>query len=247
MQLDSTLAPAHVALGIAYENNYEWERSEAEFQTALRIDDEDVEAHVQYGRFFLNTGKRGAALEQFRLARQRDPASPLVLSWLSWGFAVIGEQDSALIFNRQSRQGGTLNYSAIANGATVLFESGLRDSSLLLVRSLTKEPPFAFFLEAALGDSARALAELQALEARTPTPPLVNASRAHYMLGVGDTAQALTALERATDAREVWPVFSLLSTPMFDAIRHSPRFTAVLQRVGLPPEAQEADAWRRPR
>ena len=52
-------------------------------------------------------------------------------------------------------------------------------------------------------------------------------------LGLGDTATALTALERATDKGEIWPMFTPLTDRTFDAIRGSARFVQLLKRVGL--------------
>jgi hypothetical protein len=50
-------------------------------------------------------------------------------------------------------------------------------------------------------------------------------------LGLGDTARALDWVERIPDDRGTM-VF-LLSDPMFDPIRESPRFHHVLERLGL--------------
>ena len=53
------------------------------------------------------------------------------------------------------------------------------------------------------------------------------------MLGVHDTAQALSALERATDRGEFWPLYQSTLDPIYDPIRASPRFQRLLERVRL--------------
>jgi len=52
-------------------------------------------------------------------------------------------------------------------------------------------------------------------------------------LGLGDTASALSALERATDARELWPHHYDVADPRYDAVRGSARFRKLVERVGL--------------
>jgi hypothetical protein len=65
---------------------------------------------------------------------------------------------------------------------------------------------------------------------KTPTP---ETARAFGLFGLGDAARALDALERATDAREIWPAMFPTSSPMFDPVRGSERFRALLVRTGL--------------
>jgi hypothetical protein len=53
------------------------------------------------------------------------------------------------------------------------------------------------------------------------------------MLGLGDTARGLDALERATDAKEMWFWGLVPSGPVLDGVRGSARLRAILARVGL--------------
>ena len=62
-------------------------------------------------------------------------------------------------------------------------------------------------------------------------------------LGFGDTANALSALERATDAREIWGVWQPIASPIFDPVRQNARFLEIVRRIGL----DDAAVLRRPR
>jgi hypothetical protein len=64
------------------------------------------------------------------------------------------------------------------------------------------------------------------------------------MLAMGDTTAAMAALERATDANELWPAFPGVLDPIYDPIRSSARFHALLRRVNLP--LSDAIVGRRP-
>jgi Flp pilus assembly protein TadD len=63
----------------------------------LRLAPTDVEARVQYGRHLLRLGRTAEALQQLQVARREDPASALVLSWVSAAFRQLGQRDSALV------------------------------------------------------------------------------------------------------------------------------------------------------
>jgi hypothetical protein len=87
---------------------------------------------------------------------------------------------------------------------------------------------------ATTGDRPAVLERLQVLENTRPAPALLNTARSLAMLGLGDTVQALDALERATDAREIWFWGSgSPSGPILGRVRNTARFQAILRRVGL--------------
>ena len=86
------------------------------------------------------------------------------------------------------------------------------------------------------GARAEVLATLRALDSLPPTTFRIHSARARVHLGLGDTASALTELERAADAGgELLPGTFSLSDPMYDALRRSARFEALLRRFDLDP------------
>ena len=97
LHLDATLAQPHIALGLIHEYAYEWERAGKEFQKAVALDGHDVEARVQYGRLLLFRDRPKEALGQLLAARNEDPASALVSSWVAYSYYVLRQQDSALV------------------------------------------------------------------------------------------------------------------------------------------------------
>ncbi len=242
LELDSTLSQPHVALAMAYEHDYQWARADSQFKLAIRRDPNDVEAHVQYGRYLLSQRLNTQALAQLQMARRSDPASALVLSWTAYTFYIMGKADSARVVSTQALQSGATNFTTLTLGATALAGTGARDSALALAHRVTVENATTEYVLAVAGDTAAAWMHLREMERRSPLPALAHTSRAFVMLGVGDTAQALTALEAATNAREIWPAFQPITDPMFNSIRGSDRLNALLRRVGLP---LGADADRR--
>jgi len=86
---------------------------------------------------------------------------------------------------------------------------------------------------AAAGDTSKVRERLRAIAGGATKTPTPQTARAFSMLGLGDTLQALDALERATDAREIWPAMFPTNSPMFDPVRGSPRFHTLLAHVRL--------------
>ena len=238
LALDSALAQPHVALGLAYEHNREWDRAEAEFKTALRLQPGDAEARIQYGRFLTFRLRAREGLELFQAARRADPASALILSQVSYDYYLLGQQDSARVISEQAVQSGALNLTTRILGALVRLRDGRPAEARALVNDVTTVSPIVLYVLAASGDTATAMARLRAIESARPKPGFVESTRALVMLALRDTSAALNALQRATAADEIWFMVSSTSDHMFDPIRGSARFDAILREVGLPTSAR---------
>jgi len=235
LRLDSTLAPPHVALGMVHQYAYQWDSAAAEFQTAVRLrKPDDIEPLVQYGRYMLHQGRAADALKQFLIARRTEPASALVSSWVAFTYLLQGEMDSALVESVRAFQNDSTNYTTLQLGATVRVKRGDFAGARDLVNRLSPYDSRTLWALAAIGDTATALERLRKLERKHPTPWLAATTRSYVMLAIGDTTEAMAALERATDANELWPAFPGVLDPIYDPIRSSARFHALLRRVHLP-------------
>jgi TolB-like protein/tetratricopeptide (TPR) repeat protein len=235
LELDSTLAQPHVALGMAYGFDYQWDSAATEFQAAMRLDGGDVEAIMQYARNLRNRGRVADAIRVLRAARTEDPASASVLSQGSYLFYLDHQLDSALVESRRALENDSNNMPSIGNGALVMLAIKRPDSARALAdRAL---PVFSIkeYLIAKSGDLATARQGLEKLDAQRPQPWMAETRRAYTYLGLGDTAKALSAMERALDAKEDWPGPFAVVDPMFDPVRKSARFREILRRIGLAP------------
>ena len=234
LRLDTALALPHVALGMVYQDRYAWDSAETAFRTALRLRTaDDVEPLIQYGRHLNARGRQKEALEQFRLAQATDPASTAVLSNLAYSYYLNGQLDSAFAESARALESDSTNGRTIATYALVRLKlgqtAGLRD----LVVGNGDLRLIAFYVVGALGDTATVMSQLRNLEAQKPRTAFVATTRAYAMLGVGDTAQALRALEEAVDFGETWPTVNAPTDPVFSSLWQTARFQALMRRIGL--------------
>jgi serine/threonine-protein kinase len=234
LDLDSTLAQPHIALGLVYEYDYQWDRAAGEFKRAIHLDGRNVEARLQYAWHLRNRGQLREALVQSQAARAEDPASAVVLAHLSYGYYLNRQVDSAMAESKRALETDSANRTTIWSGALVRLVA----RQPLEARALANRALSAFLIKdyvlARSGDTATARLHLRELDAERPQPWMSRTRRGLTYLGLGDTTQALSALELATEANEIWPFVFPVSDPLYDPIRGSARFRAMLRRVGLP-------------
>ena len=233
LQLDPTLAQPHVALGMAYENDRQWERAGVEFTTAIRLDSHDVEARVQYGRYLLFLGRTEEGLAQFQAAREDDPASALVLSWIAYSYYLQRNQDSARVLSQRALQSNARNLTSVTFGSLIMVADGRLDEAKKLIAYAVPDWPSTLFVTAVTGNPEAVRLRVSALSRERPTPWMLHTTEAFAMLGLRDTARALDALELATTQGEIWPTLNPPTDRIFDPVRESPRFRKLLAKVGL--------------
>lgn len=235
LALDSTLADAWVALGNARGLSAQWKESDSAMRRAIALDPENTTARQTFARQLIVRGKVDDAIEQLERARNFDPASPLISAWLSYAFYLTGRPDSAL---SQTARAIELDSTLLATtnlGSLVGLALGRRDIARTLVKApVTREMTNAPYVFAKLGDTASANQLVRAMERRNPRPWFIDVARASISLATGDTANALTALERsAHDSGALWVFFIPLGDPTYDSIRRSERFAALLRQANV--------------
>jgi len=153
---------------------------------------------------------------------------------VSYTYYLRGQLDSALVENARALQNDSTHNLALGFGAVARLGAGDTAGALGLVNRMRLNTPVRLYVFAATGDTATALADLRELESEGPNRWGTATTRAFVMLGIGDTTEAMAALERATDSNEFWPSQVPMIDPVFDPIRNSARFHNLLGRVTLP-------------
>jgi serine/threonine-protein kinase len=240
LALDSTLAEAHTSMALAYQHAFRWQRAEEEHRRAIVVDPNDPAAHFHYSRFLIYVARPREALAEVERAKELDPYSSVIAGWVANALRFTGNFEAALTEARRAVDLDSANPVTLSNAANALIATGRREEARALADRISASLPFVWpgiiaYLRATTGDSTPASRLVRTIEAMRPRPWGAETTLAMALLGLHDSTRALAALERALDAREMWPSnFSLLE-PMYDPVRHSPRFAALLRRVGLDP------------
>jgi serine/threonine protein kinase/tetratricopeptide (TPR) repeat protein len=235
LELDSTLADAHVALGSAYAGSGRWADADAEFRHAVALEPDNVAARQTFARWLVDWGRTADAMDQLNQARKLERLSPLISAWLSYAFFASGQTDSALAQSARAIQLDSTLLPATNLGALINLSLGRPDVARRLMAAVP--PPGvmsnAAYVAAKLGDTAAANHMLNAMEASNPRPWFTDVARASVFLALGDSADALTSLERSARATgSLWIVYIPLEDPAYDILRPNPRFAALLRSTG---------------
>jgi hypothetical protein len=244
LELDSSVAEAHGALGEVYANDGHWSLAAPEFERAIALEPDSVATRVTYGRLLLARGYLDNALRQFEQARRLAPVSPLVLSWMAYALSLDGQADSAFADLARAIQLDSMMLPVANLGALMSLAHGDRDvprwiTKLRAPSGMMTNGPYVF---ARTGDSASAWRLIRGMEANDPRPWFTDVARATVFMALGDTASALGALETSAATGTIWVEYLAPLDPAFDPVRASPRFAALLARSDV-----DAAAIIRPR
>jgi serine/threonine protein kinase/Tfp pilus assembly protein PilF len=210
LELDSELAEAHAARGLAVSLSKRWEEASQEFETAMRLDPKLYEAPYFYGRARFAEGRPADSIKLFERAsglRPEDYQAPVLLaqaydslgdtenaeSWYRRGLQILGER---LELNPDDTR-------ALILGGVSLARLGERDRSLDLAnRALAVDPD----------DSAL----------------LYNVACVYASLN--ESERAIEVLERAVDrgfGQREW----IETDPDLSPLRGTPRYEAILKAM----------------
>lgn len=246
LELDSTLAAAHVSMAIVKTYDWKWSESEQGLLRALQLSPSDASVHQYLGALYTALGRFPEAEEAIARAREIDPLNPFLATWFLWPL-FEGRQ-----FERAIAAGRTLvaAHSDMPNAHLVLGQSllmgGRREEGLREIRIAAELDPknpfpqgwlgFAYAID---GKRAEALRVLRALKERSRTAYVQPYLFALIHTGLGQKEAALDYLEQAAEVRSD-ELFFLQVDPGLDALREHPRFRAILERMDFPDAPAQA-------
>jgi len=242
LELDSTLAEAHVPLGysqLVYERNYPEARKE--FLEALRLHPGYATGHQFYGYYLTAMGKTEEAIAERKNALELEPTSPLLNSALGEAYYHARRFDVTVEQNKKALELDPSYAIALVNIGRAYEQMGMHPQARAAFQKiLTAAPEDPAILSlmgheyAVSGDKANAnriLAKLKAVATRKYVPAVYFAV---IYTGLKQKDDAFRWLDKAYDERCEYLVY-LGSEPLADPLRDDPRFSQLLSRLGLSP------------
>jgi TolB-like protein/DNA-binding winged helix-turn-helix (wHTH) protein len=244
IMLDPTLAEAHAALGVE-KSHYEFDfpGAEKEFLKAIEVNPNSPYAHLFYSNCFLMPmGRKAQAIAENKRAVEIDPLSLPINNFMAMTYAFAGDNESAY---RQFQHTIAIDPRfPLAHGyfswflSTVgRYEEAIKEQEKIevLVGSSPEEAAKrATALERAFKKAgAKGFWQVQLerqLQADTPSP--VKLARAYAP--AGQTDKAFLWLQKLYEERDGGELTLLKFDPTYKNLRTDPRFSALLQKMGLP-------------
>ncbi len=239
LQLDNSLAEAHVSLAFIQTNLWQWEASEREFKQSFALNPNYPTAHQWYSGLLRDVGRLEESLAEDKRAQQLDPLSLVINANLGLGYLLNGDTKSAV---EQSRKVIELNPN-YASGHSILGLAYLQQGNKTeAIAELNKAAEvsnrtsgilcFLGYAEAVTGNRAAALKIIKELEAAYAKREARGQDIAQIYAGLGDKDQAFAWLEKDYEVRSGGlPVIRWY--PMFAPLRDDARYADLLRRMNL--------------
>jgi len=243
LALNDNLAESHVAMGFVYAESFDWPRAEAEYQKGIALDPGNAESLYRLGNLLLVTGRTDEAITVLEAAKERDPLYSVAASYLAKSYSTVGRTDEGVAEGRRALELEPRGMPQLGILSLIYSMADQRDSAVALSRRLLEISASPSRVGAAAqvlaenGQTAEAMALVRRLEAMPPGTWQRESGLALAYLGLGDSARALDAIERAASGDGDLFYANVIRLPeSVKGLSTNPRFLAGMRRYNLDPE-----------
>jgi len=237
--LDSTLADAWTARGLLRARLWRWEDGERDLRRAIALDPQSAGAYEGLGEVLAVRGRIPEALTALQRAAQLDAGSPVGIGMYGLTLALSGRTaEGVSTADRAVSYDSTLMMTRVFLGAARLYARQPGEAIAPLAAAVQLDPSSALALGllgyayAASGDADaahRTTARVDAL----PAGPGKEVALARIAVALGDTAQAVTRLQRAAEVKDPFFATEPARSPIWAPLLPNSTYQALLRSIGL--------------
>jgi len=240
VELNGSMAEAHTSLAFVSANyDYDWKAAEDGYQRAIALNPNYANAHHWYADFLSAMGRHEEAIAESKRARELDPLSPIINTWLGWRYQFARQYDQAIVEYRKALDldpsfppvhlvlGQTYEQKGMLKEATVELEQAvnLSGSGAIYLASLAH----AYGVAGRRNDALQVIRRLEKLAAGQQVSSY---DMALAFMGMDDKDHAFSWLERAASDHAGRLMF-LNVEPRFNSVRSDPRFGELVRRLNF--------------
>lgn len=238
IEIDGSLAEAHVSLGIARMHQWDFRGAEERLRRAVDLDPENPGAHHRYGWLLALTGELEAGLEEVERAQALAPLVLPIRTAVGRIYEFMRRPDEAIVRYREILELDPTYSAAHFSLGSALLQKGMEReavSALRRGREHSGTPGVTALLAFGLAragqrEEARAILD-ELLELREREHVGADFIGDIYM-ALGETDEGFAWYERAYEEHS--PALMYLKVePLWDPMRGDPRYEHLLERVGL--------------
>jgi tetratricopeptide (TPR) repeat protein len=236
LDLDSTLADAHVVLATRYLYT-EWDFAQAEYhlKRAMELNPSSATAFTHYGWFLTLTGKNEGAVKAMKTAIEIDPTDPLMQGYLSWLYLWMGNNEEAIIEADKTLQIDPYYVMAYYVKGSAYAELGRYSEAIeIQKKGLAIAPAFNVGLGVAYAKAGQKESALEVASQMEKNLDSWNAwGLAEVYAALEDKDKAIYFLEEAYRMHQDFIPW-IRSSNSLKILRDDPRFKDMVSRLNLP-------------
>jgi tetratricopeptide (TPR) repeat protein len=240
LSLDDSLAEAHTSLAfVRVYYDRDWTGAEREFRRAISLNPNYANGHHWYAEFLSLVGRHSQAIAESQRARELDPLSNIITTWISSRYFFAGKYDKAIEEGRNAVEmdanfgparlvlGQAYEQKGMLKEAIAEFEGACNPAGCgsMYEASLAH----AFGLAGRRTEASKVLEDLRKMAERGFVSSY-DLAIAH--IGLGDRDKTFELLRAAVHERSPRVAFIGVE-PRFNGIRADPRFGELLRSIGL--------------
>ena len=239
VQLDDSLAEAHVSLGsVRMFYDFDWAAAESEFRRAIALNGNLAEAHDGLALYLMANERHTEAIAEIERARRLDPLSPLILGDVSWVYYGARRYDQAVEVARQVVEMDPSSPWGHAFLGLALEKSGQTEEAVAELERAAASDRSTTILEwlggayasaGRNGDARRIVQELTTSAGHRYVCPYEVAT---VYAGLGDKTRAFEWLQKGVEERAdclPW----IRADSKIDPLRQDPRYAAIVRAAGF--------------